>query len=76
MSNYINKVTHSLTRLISEVSENPSLFVRNPKSDFTRNRKINFKKFVGITMNSGGGTMSKELLDYKQPLNIRNIGPA
>lgn len=64
MSEYINKVTNSLTKLISEISENPSLFVKNPKTDFTRNRKINFKKFIGITMNSGGGTMSKELLDY------------
>ena len=62
MSKYINKVTISLTKLISEISENPSLFVKNPKTDFTRNRKINFKKFIGITMNSGGGTMSKELL--------------
>lgn len=64
MSKYINKVTISLTKLISEISENPSLFVKNPKTDFTRNRKIYFKKFIGITMNSGGGTMSKELLDY------------
>lgn len=64
MSKYINKVTISLTKLISGISENPSLFVKNPKTDFTRNRKINFKKFIGITMNSGGGTMSKELLDY------------
>lgn len=64
MSKYINKVTNSLTKLISEISKNPSLFVKNPKTDFTRNRKINFKKFIGITMNSGGGTMRKELLDY------------
>lgn len=64
MSKYINKVTISLTKLISEISENPSLFVKNPKTDFSRNRKINFKKFIGITMNSGGGTMRKELLDY------------
>ena len=46
------------------LSENPSLFLKNPTSDFSRNRKINFKTFVGITMNSGGCTMSKELLDY------------
>lgn len=64
MSKYISTVTDSLTNLISEISENPSLFVRNPKTDFTRNRKINFMTFIGITMNSGGGTMSKELLDY------------
>lgn len=64
MSKYIKNVTDSLTNLISELSNNPSLFLRNPKADFTRNRKINFKTMVGITMNSGGATMSKELLDY------------
>jgi hypothetical protein len=41
MSNYIQKVTDSLTNLISDLSENPSLFVKNPSTDFTRNRKIN-----------------------------------
>ena len=64
MSNYIQNITDSLTNLISDLSSNPSLFLRNPKSDFTRNRKIDFKTFIGITMNSGGGTMSKELLEY------------
>ena len=64
MSKYIEYVTNSLTNLISELSTNPSLFLRNPKTDFSRNRKIDFKTFIGITMNSSGGTMSKELLDY------------
>lgn len=64
MSKYIKNVTDSLTNLISELSNNPSLFLKNPKADFTRNRKINFKTMIGVTMNSGGATMSKELLDY------------
>lgn len=64
MSKYIKNVTDSLTNLISELSNNPSLFLKNPKADFTRNRKINFKTMIGITMSSGGATMSKELLDY------------
>lgn len=64
MSKYIKNVTDSLTNLISELSNNPSLFLKNPKTDFTRNRKIDFKTFIGITINSSGGTMSKELLDY------------
>ena len=64
MCKYVKKVTDSLTGLISDLSENPSLFLKNPRIDFTRNRKIDFRKFIGITMNSGGGTMSKELLDF------------
>jgi hypothetical protein len=64
MSQFIQHITDSMTNLISELSENPSLFLRNSKTDFSRNRKIDFKTFIGITMNSGGCTMSKELLDY------------
>ena len=64
MSQYIENLTSSLTSLIDELAQNPCLFLKNPQSDFTRVRKIDFGKFVGITMNSGGCTMSKELLDY------------
>ena len=64
MSHYISQITTSLENIISELSDNPSLFLRNPETDFSRNRKIDFKTLVGITMNSGGATMSKELLDY------------
>lgn len=53
MSKFIKNVTSSLKKLISDLSENPSLFLKNPTPDFSRNRKINFKTFVGITMNSG-----------------------
>ncbi|MDD3744889.1 MAG: hypothetical protein PHD70_00275 [Anaerostipes sp.] len=64
MSDYIESTTESLETLISELSLNPSLFLKNPDVDFTRNRKIDFKTLVGITMNSGGCTMSKKLLDF------------
>lgn len=64
MSNYMQNITDSLKTLISDLSANPSLFLKNPKTDFTRNRKIDFKTLIGITMNSGGATMSKELLEY------------
>ena len=64
MCKYIKNITNYLTNLISELSENPSLFLKNPEKDFTRNRKIDFKTLIGIIMNSGGGTMSKELLEY------------
>ena len=64
MNHYIENITVSLENIISELAKNPSLFLRNPSVDFTRNRKIDFKTFIGITMNSGGSTMSKELLEY------------
>ena len=64
MSNYINQVSDSLKNYISELANNPCLFLRNPNVDFSRKRKIDFKTFIGIMMNSGGATMSKELLDF------------
>lgn len=64
MSQYIQRITDSLTNLITEMSQEPGLFLKNPGKDFSRNRKIDFKTFIGITLNSGGCTMSKELLDY------------
>ena len=64
MSNFIERVTNSLKNEISELADNRCLFLRNPSTDFSRNRKIDFKTFIGITMNSGGCTMGKELLDY------------
>ena len=64
MSNYINQVSDFLKNHISELANNPCLFLRNPNVDFSRKRKIDFKTFIGIMMNSGGATMSKELLDF------------
>ncbi|WP_054742010.1 hypothetical protein [Cellulosilyticum ruminicola] len=64
MSDYINNLTLSLENVISDLADNPALFLRNPSVDFTRNRKIDFKTLIGITMNSGGCTMTKELLDF------------
>ncbi len=54
MSNYINQVSDSLKNHISELANNPCLFLRNPNVDFSRKRKIDFKTLIGIMMNSGG----------------------
>ena len=64
MNHYIENFTVSLENLISDLAKNPSLFLNNPDTDFSRNRKMKFKTCVGITMNSGGCTMNKELLDF------------
>ena len=63
MSNYINQVSDSLKNHISELANNPCLFLETPMSISLEKRKIDFKTFIGIMMNSGGATMSKELLD-------------
>ena len=48
MSNFIERVTNSLKNEISELADNRCLFLRNPSTDFSRNRKIDFKTFIGI----------------------------
>lgn len=63
MSNYIQRVMDSITNLISELSENPRLFLRNSQTDFSRNRKIDFKRFYLIY----------EKNNYKISSNCSNI---
>ena len=46
MSNYINQVSDSLKNHISELANNPCLFLRNPNVDLSRKRKIDFKTFI------------------------------
>lgn len=42
MSDFIESTTKSLETVISDLADNPSLFLRNPSADFSRNRKIDF----------------------------------
>ena len=60
---YISQVTTSLKTLFLSYPVIQAYFLGIQKQ-LLRNRKIDFKTLVGITMNSGGATMSKELLDY------------
>ena len=40
MSNYINQVSDSLKNHISELANNPCLFIRNPNVDSLENGKL------------------------------------
>lgn len=61
---YAQVVKMNLFNEIHEMSLCPSLFVNNPGSDFTRNRKLNFETFIRLTLSMEGGSIRKELLDY------------
>lgn len=63
-THYIETVKNSLESIISELAENPSLFIKDPKRDFTRKRKIDFENLLRIIITSAGKSMNKELLDY------------
>jgi hypothetical protein len=63
MNEYPNAVKETLTSLVKEMSASPSLFVKNPKSDFTRNRKLPFETVVQTLLSMGGNSLYKELLE-------------
>lgn len=52
-----------LSSEIKSIAENPQEFCTNPKSDFTRNRKLPFERVLTGTIGMGGGSLSNELLD-------------
>ena len=46
------------------MAQHPEYYVKNPNKDFIRNRKLNFKSVIKILLSIGGGSISKELLEY------------
>ena len=63
MNEYPNTIKETLSLLIREMSESPSLFVKNPGKDFTRNRKLPFETVVQLLICMGGNSVYKELLE-------------
>lgn len=63
MNNYPLAVKEKLSSLISEIAENPMLYVRNPGKDFTRKRKLPLEEVMHLLISMGGNSISKELLD-------------
>ena len=63
MNNYSSVVMGGLRSLISEMAENPMLYVKNPGKDFTRDRKLPFETVVNLLISMGGNSLYKELLD-------------
>ena len=50
--------------IINEMSEKPWLFAKNPKKDFTRNRKLSFKTLITLLLYMGGNSIGNELYKY------------
>lgn len=64
MNTFATAVKKELFRLIDELSEISSLFCQNPNTDFTRNRKLDFKTLIHFFLTMEGGSLSKEILEY------------
>ena len=64
MGQYSKRLKNKLNKLINEIAENPSFWVRNSRTDFARNRKITIRDLIRILLSAGGNSMNKELYDY------------
>lgn len=61
---FANQVKQTLLQDISEMAQNPWLFSKNPETDFTRKRKINFQSLIHFSICMEGGSTRHELLKY------------
>ena len=64
MSNEICVVKRKLDDAISQLCDVSWMFVKNPVSDFTRNRKLPFRKVVSFLLAMEGGSLSNELMKH------------
>lgn len=61
---FISITKSKLIDTINEVSSNPSLYLKRPKIDFTRKRKLTFDTLVKVVIGMSGRSMNKELIDF------------
>lgn len=61
---FANQVKNTLLQDISSMAQMPWLFSKHPKTDFTRNRKIDFQSLLHLCICMEGGTIRHELLKY------------
>lgn len=64
MSRDLINVKKALASAIDEICASSRLFVRNPKSDFTRKRKISFRDILLFLLCKEGGNLTTELFRY------------
>ena len=64
MVNYPLFVKRKLMSIIADMALRKEEFVRNPATDFTRNRKLSFEETIKFMLSMGGGSLKKELLEH------------
>lgn len=64
MLDEISIVKKELAQAISQLCEVSWMFVKDPKRDFTKKRKLPFNKVVSLLLAMEGGTLTTELLKY------------
>ena len=61
---YADSLKSTLDGIIREIATTPSLFAKNPQTDFTRDRKLSFDKLMHLLLGMRGNSINKELYDY------------
>lgn len=59
-----------LNNIISELHQDPSLFVARPGIDFTRDRKLPLNTMLKIIIGMNGGSIKRELYDYDKSISV------
>lgn len=62
MEGYANSLKEKLATIVSEMSSNLALYVKNPSTDFTRKRKLSFEAMINLLITMGAKSIYSELL--------------
>jgi hypothetical protein len=62
--NHATQIKNALEKTIAEHIERRDEFVRNPNSDFIRNRKLNMEDTIRLILEMGDGSLPDELEKY------------
>lgn len=68
--NSVKKINKSLDKSIEYVVNHKELYVKNPASDFTRNRKMTMQDVIRQIVSMRGGTLKQELYDLSKERKI------
>ena len=63
MCNRIASIKQELDAAITQLCEAAWMFSKNPGKDFSRNRKLPFRKMISLLLSMEGATLKTELLD-------------
>ena len=63
MKNYPKHIKSALNSVIRDMAKHPEDFCRCPEKDFTRKRRLPFKKVLSLLVKIGGHSLRNEMLD-------------
>ena len=67
---FAEQVKKQLLSLIGEMATVPWLFSKNPSTDFSRTRKLDFASTIQLILSMESGSIKKELLDFNASFTL------